>query len=184
MNITFTLTGIDGVQKNLETYGHQIGEASAKANATTAIEILTDVRLTLRQSTPAGMFGADTGDLSGRYHVETQRAGTRVAIGGVGTTELLSASMMNDKSALVGAVSNHVLPVEFGRAAGRKPPPPGALTDWLRRHGLPESIEFVVARTIARKGIYPLPHLRPAFDRAIQRHMKNTADEVNKVGGK
>lgn len=45
--------------------------------------------------------------------------------------------------------------VEFGRKAGAKFPPKGVLvrSGWLRRHGIPDSAEFVIRRAIARRGI-------------------------------
>ena len=151
-------------------------------NAKTAIEILTDVRETLRQSTPPRQFGADTGDLSGRYHVEVVKGGAKINVGGQAVGGQLSAKPTNDKTALVGAVSDHVLPVEFGRAPGSKPPPPGALTDWLRRHGLPESMEYPLAQSIAKRGIAALPHLHPAVEHARQNHLRNQAEGLKKAG--
>jgi len=55
--------------------------------------------------------------------------------------------------------------VEKGRRAGASMPPRGVLiaSGWLRRHGLPDSAEFVVRRAIARRGIPARPYLIKAF---------------------
>lgn len=56
--------------------------------------------------------------------------------------------------------------VEEGRSAGAAMPPSGVLLGWMRRHGIPESQEFVVRRAIGRKGI-------PA-----KRYMQRTRAEI------
>jgi hypothetical protein len=180
LNISVNIKGVDGLKKNLRAYAVKVESESKAANAKTAVEVLTDVRETLRNVTPPRQFGADTGDLSGRYHVEVAQGAGKVSLGK--SVPQLSAQPTNDKSALVGAVSDHVLPVEFGRAPGSRPPPPGALTDWLRRHGLPESMEYPLAQSIAKRGIAALPHLHPAVERARQLHVKNQADALRKAG--
>ncbi|TFG61794.1 MAG: hypothetical protein E4H28_08405 [Gemmatimonadales bacterium] len=175
MNISVNVIGKDQLIRNLKTFAANVEIESKAANAGTAIEILTDVRRTLSNVTPPRQFGADTGDLSGRYHVEVVNGGAKSAIN-AGSVPLLSATPSDPKSALVGAVSDHVLPVEFGRAPGSRPPPPGALTDWLVRHNLPPSLEYPIAQSIARRGIAALPHLHPAVEKARQRHLKNQTD--------
>jgi hypothetical protein len=42
-------------------------------------------------------------------------------------------------------------------------PPEGSLAGWMARHGIDASLEFVVRRGIARRGIRPRPYLKPAF---------------------
>lgn len=61
-----------------------------------------------------------------------------------------------------GSNKPHARPNEFGRAAGGRMPPQGVLvaSGWLRRHGIPESAEFVVRRAIARRGIKAQPFIR------------------------
>ena len=191
MNISVNVIGKDQLIRNLKTFAANVEKESKAANAGTAIEILTDVRRTLSNVTPPRQFGADTGDLSGRYHVEVVNGGAKTAINagrgrlqrGTGfSVPLLSAAPSDPKSALVGAVSDHVLPVEFGRAPGSKPPPPGALTDWLVRHNLDASLEYPIAQSIARRGIAAQPHLHPAVEKARQRHLQNQAEALKKAG--
>ncbi len=43
--------------------------------------------------------------------------------------------------------------MEEGRRPGAKMPPPDALRGWARRHGIPESALFVLARAIGKRGI-------------------------------
>lgn len=42
-------------------------------------------------------------------------------------------------------------------------PPPTALEGWARRHGM-RGLEFMIARTIARRGTPPRPFLYPAWE--------------------
>ena len=42
---------------------------------------------------------------------------------------------------------------EFGRRPGAPMPPKGALLAWLRRHGIPAEMEFIIRRRIGRRGI-------------------------------
>lgn len=53
---------------------------------------------------------------------------------------------------------------EYGRDPGSRMPPEGALLGWMARHGIPETMEFVLRRSIARNGITARPFLRPAVD--------------------
>lgn len=77
--------------------------------------------------------------------------------------------------------------VEFGRRAGARMPPVDALIGWVRRHWSPRgmttgpgrtrnaawrgrqselrSAAFLLARSIARRGIQPQPFMAPAWDR-------------------
>lgn len=63
--------------------------------------------------------------------------------------------------------------IEKGRRAG-KFPPKGVLvrSGWLRRHGIPDSREYLVRRAIARRGIKPAPYLRPALDHDVMPHLR------------
>ena len=56
--------------------------------------------------------------------------------------------------------------VHDGRAPGRMPPP-NALATWARRHG--GQNPFVLARTIARRGIKAKPFLREAVTSNVGR---------------
>lgn len=55
--------------------------------------------------------------------------------------------------------------MDKGRRAGAPMPPQGALLGWMARHGIPEEMEFVVRRAIARKGITGDKWLTGTFER-------------------
>jgi len=68
--------------------------------------------------------------------------------------------------------------VEFGRRAGARMPPVDALIGWVQRHWHPiaerrrgvsrstlRGEAFILARSIARRGIQPQPYMQPAFVR-------------------
>lgn len=60
--------------------------------------------------------------------------------------------------------------VEFGRRAGKRPPPQ-PIQDWVKKKGIesdPQKIKgvaFMVARKIGAVGIKKSPYLKPAFER-------------------
>jgi hypothetical protein len=73
---------------------------------------------------------------------------------------------------LVGAVGPSVrygLVVERGRRPNKPAPPRAALRGWARRHGIPESALFLIARKIGRAGTPARPFLAPAFTKNAAR---------------
>ena len=67
-------------------------------------------------------------------------------------------------SARVFSNLNYAVPVEYGRGRRKRMPPPNALSGWLRRHGIPASAAFVVARSIGRRGIKGRFFMKAAVD--------------------
>ncbi len=55
---------------------------------------------------------------------------------------------------------------ETGRAAGAAAPPPGSLLAWMASKGIPADAEYVVARSISRRGI----PARRLFSNALARN--------------
>lgn len=53
--------------------------------------------------------------------------------------------------------------MELGRRPGARMPPPAALRGWARRHGM-AGLEFVLARSIARRGIRGRFYMRKAAE--------------------
>ena len=110
------------------------------------------------------------------------------------TGELLSKFfVVLDKRSLtvnVGNSSLHAVNVEYGRAPGKKPPPPKDIQDWLIAKGLPSDPRtvFLMGRKIAKYGIKPVPFMRDAIDKVTQRvpEIINAAvdDYLNKEGVK
>jgi hypothetical protein len=62
-------------------------------------------------------------------------------------------SNATDTSARIYSNLGYAVPVEFGRRKGARMPPPRALRGWARRHGMPESAAFGIAKNIQRRGI-------------------------------
>jgi hypothetical protein len=73
-------------------------------------------------------------------------------------------SAVKPTSARVFSNLNYAVPVEYGRGRGKRMPPPNALHGWLRRHGIPVSAAYVVARAIGRRGIKGRFFMKAAVD--------------------
>lgn len=67
-----------------------------------------------------------------------------------------------DLSADIGSAQKTAPWIEFGTRPHF--PPPDALIPWVRRHGMPDSAAFAIARKIAQRGTPASPFLGPAFD--------------------
>ena len=67
--------------------------------------------------------------------------------------------------------------MEEGRNANRPMPPVAAMAGWFRRHGIPQSEWFVVARSIGRRGITGRFYMRRAFER-LQQEMPSIVGRV------
>lgn len=64
-------------------------------------------------------------------------------------------------------------------------PPPGALVGWLERHGMDPRLDYVVRRSIARKGIAAKRYMRdsleqnkPRIDAFFQEAARNIVNQV------
>jgi hypothetical protein len=69
----------------------------------------------------------------------------------------------------VGPSLRYGVVVERGRRPMRKQPPRLALRGWARRHGIPDSALFLIARKIGRLGTRAQPFLVPALERNAER---------------
>lgn len=71
-------------------------------------------------------------------------------------------------AATVGSDLKYALWIEYGTgpAAGRPRyfPPPGALLEWMKRHGIDPGAEYAIARKIYENGTKPRPFLIPAYE--------------------
>jgi len=56
--------------------------------------------------------------------------------------------------------------MEEGRRPGAPMPPPGSLLPWMGRHGIDLSLEYVIRRAIARKGIVGKRYMQQALEAA------------------
>jgi len=112
----------------------------------------------------------------GAIHAAGQRSGARVAAMAkagtpVGSSGLLRRSITfrqlvvdGSPAVIVGSPLLHALVIHEGRRPGQRPPPPGALTEWLRYKGIDPRMEYVIAKTIGQKGFDGRPFLRDAFE--------------------
>jgi hypothetical protein len=70
----------------------------------------------------------------------------------------------------------HAAVIEYGRRPGSRMPPVEAIRGWARRKGLPKGVAFLIARSIARKGIPPKAlfrgHLNPILSRKFQARIR------------
>lgn len=111
---------------------------------------------------------------------EAQRGATRDigAIARTITAEVRSPMEINVRSRHPGALA-----AEFGRRAGEQPPPVSALRGWASRHGL-GGLEFVLARSIARRGIKGRFFMRAAREKLqrieMPRLLNKAADEIER----
>lgn len=176
--ITIKMHGLPNLKKALKGASADILGAVHQANVNTALDIETEAKQFLQAANRGGNnTGVDTGRLQSSIHVETgeNRAhGVRWEkpyFNAPGNVPSADTGQSYDGSlnvpiapggAVVGTNVEYAAFVHFGRRAGAKPPPSDKLKPWLRRHGLPESLAFVVARAISRRGIPAIPFLLSA----------------------
>lgn len=110
-------------------------------------------------------------------------------VGGVDTGQLRAETRYrpsdNGLGAEVAAPNPVAAAVEYGTApAGQLKqhmPPPAALAGWVRRHGMPASAAFVVARKIALQGIRARPWLTVAHDKIAVKALADMKTAINKL---
>lgn len=112
---------------------------------------------------------------------ELVRAGQRSILAVEQTSKQIVASERRDLGNLVRSITGEVRPVagglqliagsnapyaevvHEGRGANKPMPPQGVLLPWMRRHGIPDSAEFVLRRKIGRDGIPGIFFFKRAF---------------------
>lgn len=171
--VKITLTGQKEWAAKMRQFGKVGEEEVKKANLATGFQILTEWRLNLRNQKVV-----DTGGTISSTHLENRSEGASTQMWdkpGVAWSgeHRINAPIYHDGDVLVGSAAWGAIIAEFGRAAGSKMPPPDALKPWLRRHGLPEGLAYVVARNIAERGIAPRPSLVPAVEVNRDNHQRN-----------
>jgi len=75
---------------------------------------------------------------------------------------------------LIAPGTNYALSVELGRKPGKQPGTGNGLQEWVKQKtgltGKPlESATYLIARSIARKGIKPKPYMQPAAEQMTAR---------------
>lgn len=121
--------------------------AMRQAPRTVQTEMLTAARRIGKRghALSAAYVKRDTGETAGSIYDEAHAAGDGVV-------------------AIFGASSKAAIFVEKGRRPGAPMPPEGVLLPWMAAHGISESAEFVVRRSIAQKGIKPAPFVGRAHN--------------------
>lgn len=149
---TTHLVGFDKLTRAFRSSPHWLGEEVSKGMKQSALAV---------QRESAMLAPVDTGRL-------------RASI----TTEIDGAVI--PQWAKIGPSVKYGRYVEFGRKPGRMPPS-AALIPWLKRHGIPASAAFVVARAIAKRGIKPKPFMQDglkAAGRSIDRIWGRTSRAI------
>ena len=93
-----------------------------------------------------------------------ERTAKQVAPRDTGALKRSIHAAVKPTSARVFSNLNYAAVVEFGRRPEQRGPPPHALLGWLRRHGIPASAAYVVARSIGRRGIKGRFFMKAAVD--------------------
>ena len=135
--ITVKLFGFDKLTSAFRSAPHWLGEEVGKGMSQSALAV---------QRESAMLAPVDTGRLRASITTEVDKG-------------------VIPKWAKVGPSVNYGAYVEFGRRPGRMLPP-AALLPWLKRHGMPASAAFVVARAIAKRGIKPKPYMQDGYKAA------------------
>ena len=157
--ITTHLIGFDKLTKVFRSSPHWLGAEIGKGMRQSALAV---------QRESAMLAPVDTGRL-------------RASI----TTEIDSAVI--PRWANIGPSVKYGRFVEFGRKPGSRPPPSSALVPWMKRHGMPASGAFALARAIARGGIKPQPYMGKGYKaagRAIDRIWERTMRAVEMRWGR
>ena len=153
------IIGFPELQQALQAQAQQATEVLKRQMKASGLELETEAK---KQLSDVG--GVDTGQL----RVETRYRASD-----------------NELGAEVAAPNPVAAAVEYGTApAGELKqhfPPPKALKPWLRRHGMPESAAYVVARKIALKGIRARPWLSKAHDTIAQKFVKDLTAKLNQL---
>ena len=156
-----TIEGLPELQALLRKLGSDATETVKKQLAASGLELETEAKKNL-----GDVGGVDTGQA---------RASTRYR------------SAQGGLAAEVYSPNPVAAAIEFGTApAGQLKqhmPPPAALQGWVRRHGMPESAAYPVARKIALVGIRARPWLSRAHDTIAQKFVKDLTAKLNALVG-
>lgn len=148
------MRGLDLAQRAIEKVNRSAESGIRRAINITALKIQSKARENLTNS------GAiDTGNLRQKVVVRFRNGGTAASI---------------EAQALYGGF------VESG-AKFTTMPPPSALADWVRRHGMPPSAAFAIAKAIkARGGLKARPFLVPAWSEEAPLLPDRMVEEIRK----
>lgn len=154
-----TIEGLPELQAQLKKLGADAVETTKKQLAASGLELETEAKKNL-----GSVGGVDTG----QARSETRY---RASDGGMGA-EVYSpnpvAAAIEFGTAPAGALKAHM-------------PPSSALAGWVRRHGMPESAAFLVARKIKLQGIRARPWMSKAHDTVAPKFVKDLMAKLNQL---
>lgn len=163
-NGAITLEGLDELKRNMEKAKKAVQEATMAGLTEAGMEIIVDAKDNLRQNS-----SVVTGLLRASGHVI--RKGLELLVGFFDTTN---------------RNSGYALFVEYGRRAG-KMPPPDQLAAWaykkyhLKDWRVANAMGWALARRIAQKGTDPHPFFNPAVKKQQARIEKYIRESVSKA---
>ncbi len=115
-----------------------------------------------------------------KYAVKIQSAARKLVRVDQGFTRssILTLFMNKGLTASIGSDQAAATYIE----GGTKPhwAPRGALLPWVRRHGMPDSAEYLVRRAIAKRGTRARPFLKPAWDEWAPSYVEEATAEIQK----
>ena len=159
-----TVEGLDNLVSTFDAVDDEVCEAAMRGLETAGMRIIADAKVNLREN-----LSVVTGLLRASGHV--MRQGWELTIGFFDTTN---------------RNSGYASFVEYGRRAGKMPPPDeiGAwvykkfhLKDWKTAN----SLGWAIAKRIAQQGTQPHPFFEPAVDKNKSRFEKYVKKEVTRI---
>ena len=158
------LEGLDELLRGFQKAKKEVRDAAMKGMKEAALDIIADAKLNLRRnrSVVTGMLRA-----SGKVQQVNDLT--------------LDAGFFDPQNQ-----SGYAIYVEYGRRAGRMPPP-DEMAQWAyKKYGLKDrkvarSLGWAIAVNIARKGTNPHPFFKPAVDKNKRRIITALQKAINKV---
>lgn len=154
-----TIEGFAEVQALLAKLGAQATETVKRQLAASGLEMETAAK---QELTSVG--GVDVGHLRASTHYRPANGGMAAEVAAPNP----EAAAVEMGTASAGALKQHF-------------PPPNALANWVRRHGMPESAAFLVARKIALRGIKARPWMSVAHDKTAPKFIKDLIAKLNQL---
>jgi len=167
-NVRFKLEGVDKLQDKFGLLKDDVAERVQDIVQDISFQIVNDAKL----AAPA-----DMGILrnSIRPYFYSGRTGI---VGEISTNCGYGAFVEFGTGPLGRSTHRGQLPEGYVHGSGGKMPPIEVIRDWCRRHKIPESAAFAIARKIGRNGLRARPYFVPAWEKAL----KDFALEIRELG--
>ena len=158
MEFSVTIKGMDDLMAKVSTIAE--GAAIKRYMNRVWMEMLGETQRTVRQDIGTLALSFTANHLTNKGI--TKMDGAAIPLWGRVGTPMIYGAVLN-----------------YGRRPGAKMPPKDALLIYMRRHGIPEELEFVVRRAIGRHGI-KADHF---FENAVK-HTEGKMDEFLETAAK